>query len=272
MIVSQFTVAHRLSDGVSKFYRLLLTNLSDKDYSFRITLHSHYEWLDQDVAYVLGEWHPHWVLPKIQPAGKHRYLVRSMIDVRSHETQAFTLGPSKQDWIFARGYVELTVPETYTKLEVNIKDPSGPSTYEVQVSQGSDPVTVLLHPAEVTGKQDGSFSSLGYTDPAPIAVSTGKAENVITPDKVHTFEVQKNLEMVALLWAEANDEQKEGMLEEIAAFLEEPGSVTAVVAYLSRVGASAENVDVLNNFLSESGHAIRLTTSAREATPPPRKA
>ena len=59
---------------------------------------------------------------------------------------------------------------------------------------------MLLHPAEVDGKWEGH----GYTDPAPMTVSTGKAENKITPDKVRKGEVLKSLDMVAWRWTEVN--------------------------------------------------------------------
>jgi hypothetical protein len=279
MIVSQFTVAHDPSSGVSKFYRLLLTNLADNEYSFRITVHSPYKWVDQKVAYQIGEWYK---LGRndLSAIGQHRYRAR-LIHLEPRETEAFILGPKGgewdpyvggyvgQDWTFVRGYVELTVPETYTKMEEGTK---AGYFYEVEVTQGTDPVPVLLHPSEVNGKWDGWGDGQGtYTDAAAITLSTGKAENVITPGKDPTWEISLILEAFTGRWNEAEEGDKDGLRRDIEAFVEQPESLMAVIAYLGRTGASTDNVEALNTLLSEAGLGIRLTTMSSDQRRPPSK-
>jgi hypothetical protein len=260
MIVSQFTVEQSPIDGSSKFYRLLLTNLADKDYSFRIFVHSQHEWVDQKVAYVIGEWDQLWRLD-LKYAGPNRYQAPILIDVGAHATKTITLGPSgDESSVFVRGYLELIVPESYTKTELY---PKYWYTYEVEVSQGMDPVPVLLHPSEVNGR----WAKTGYTHSAAITVSTGQAQNEILPEKLPTAEFQNLLELVVARWTAASDQERDQLQKDVAAFVEAPDSALSVMAYLGRVGAQAKNLDPLNALLAEAGHPIRLTTAPKDRPP-----
>jgi hypothetical protein len=126
--------------------------------------------------------------------------------------------------------------------------------------QGEESVAVLLHAFQV----DWALAT-GFRDAAPVTIATGKAENEIIPDQPRRIELPKTL-------AAASTESQPTAAgagepspaierrEDIAAFIEDPRSLAAVMAFLGRVGEQRETVEALNSLLREAGQPVRLRT------------
>jgi hypothetical protein len=252
MIVSQFVIGNNPHHGFATHHRVLLTNLATKAYFFRLTLHSRTWQFDQKVAYSVER--PNWfMLDLVQPAGAHKYRGRYTFVARPRETVIIQLRPfdvpafqAAQESMQAPGHVELTIPETWAGV--------GEST----APQGDEPVKVLLHAFQL----DWALTS-GYRDAAPVTLSTGKAENEIMPDQPKPLVVPVSLaavqaELTPTIAAAGDESPEMQRREDIAAFVEDPRSVVAILAFLGRVGEDRQSVEALNALLREAGHAVRL--------------
>jgi hypothetical protein len=180
--------------------------------------------------------------------------------VGSHATVRVQLRPfdvsewqSLTEQMDVRGYLELTIPEMATW--------AGPME-----PQGTQPVPVLLHPFQVDWA-----ASTGFRDAAPVTVSSGMAENEIVPDKPRMFEVPSSFELLAAAETAAPHREEAESRSDMAAFIHDPASASAVVAYLGRTAESAENVKALNALLSEARHSIRVSVESNDKGRPRKK-
>jgi hypothetical protein len=251
MIVSQFTIGNSQYHGFGTHHRVLLTNLGTKPYYFRLALRSRYFQLDRSVAYSV-ERSSSFMLDIVQPSGPNAYRGRYIFSVIPQETVRIQLRPfdvaswaAPQHTMEALGHVELTIPEVATGFGGSV------------APQGDDPVPVLLHAFQV----DWSIQT-GYRDASGVAISTGKAENEIVPDRPKTLVIGKALEEIVEsigTGAGGAEAAAREQREDVAAFIDDPRSIGTVMAFLARVGEDRENLDALNALLREAGHALRVS-------------
>lgn len=233
MIVSQFQIRNTPSSQTSTFYELLLTNLGDKPYSFNFLVHTDTSNL-QNKATVLVDQASYAAQKPLQSQGNGRYQINTTFNVGAGRTARIRLrpfdtvnfGPSSNS-LDAIGHVELTIPLAWTW---------GGS----KVSQGSEPVDVLLH-AYTINWQSGSPPN----DATPIALASGQAVNQILPKQKFNWNssVFESSEMVEYL--RENNELVNGLVSD------ERNALAALVYLLDMTRGNKEQLAAVNRLLDD---------------------
>lgn len=253
MIISQFTIGHSSYTGTSSEHEVLLTNLSQgKTFWFQTLIYS--KNTDIGVAassLVTGQ--NVTLLHGYEPLGTDRYRGKRLFRVGARETVAIRLRPSgpggmDQSLGTTHGYLELRMPLVSDSVELQ--------------SQGDAPVDVLLQASRVDWNQ-----ADGFHNRAAIPISTGKAENQITPEKKFNLSSEW-MGQIADLETRIDDDSRQQVRGgerfdriDTQGFIEDPGSISDVVSYLSALGDDEQSLIEFNKILRKSGRKIQIERS-----------
>ena len=262
MIVSQFDVEN-FNDEPDRLYRVHITNLGSKTHLFRLTWRTRpgYETPFEEHWYTSRRNNPYDVSPVValEPHGKWTYIDKNLLELPPNLTVSVTLSSHTRTAIQrVYGYLDLTLPVVFD------------ATWTKLVPQSDQPVPVLLHASSVSQQSLHPYES-GARLPTAIPLSTGQALNEIVPDQ------PINLGPIVNLIAQigrppevpAEEETVEASAEarrDYAAMLEDPRSVSALVAYLGMASQSREGVAAVNTLLKRSGHPVRLQRDTKRTT------
>jgi hypothetical protein len=143
------------------------------------------------------------------------------------------------------GYLELRMPLVSDSVELQ--------------SQGDTPVDVLLQASRVDWNQ-----ADGFHNRAAIPISTGKAENQITPEKKLDLSSEW-MGQIADLGSRTDDDPRQEERDgerfdrtDTQGFIEDPESIRSVVSYLSALGDDDQSLTEFNKILRRSGRKIQI--------------
>jgi hypothetical protein len=250
MIISQFTIGYSSYTGTSSKHEVLLTNLSQgKAYWFQTLIYTKNSDIGVAASSIVTSQNVT-LLHGYEPLGSNRYRGNRLFRVEARETVAIRLrpsGPGGMDQNLGRthGYLVLRMPLVFSSGELQ--------------SQGDTPVDVLLQASRVDWNQ-----SDGFHNRAAIPISTGQAENKITPEKKLDLSSEW-MGQIADLETRIDDGSRQEARGgerfdriDTQGFIEDPGSISSVVSYLSALGDDEQSLIEFNKILRRAGRGIQI--------------